>query len=151
MTDNLQKSKWRGRIARYAPLILWIGVIFYLSSSQGAMSNTSRFIRPLLEWFFPLAPEETLQIYHGYIRKFAHFAEYAALAFLAARAFRSSSIELVRKYWFVFALSLVVLIASIDEYNQSFNVLRTSSMYDVLLDVSGGLTIILLLWLFKKK
>ena len=151
MTDNLQKSKWRGRIARYAPLILWIGVIFYLSSSQGAMSNTSRFIRPLLEWLFPLAPEETLQIYHGYIRKFAHFSEYAALAFLASRAFRSSSTELVRKYWSVFALGLVVLIASIDEYNQSFNVLRTSSMYDVLLDVSGGLTIILLLWLFKKK
>ena len=105
--SSFKKSNWRGQIIRYAPLFLWIGVIFYLSSSQGAMSNTSRFIRPLLEWFFPLAPEETLQIYHGYIRKFAHFAEYAALAFLAARAFRSSSIELVRKYWFVFALSLV--------------------------------------------
>ena len=148
-TDS--SNKWRGRINAYAPLFLWIGVIFYLSSSNGAMSNTSRFIRPLLEWLFPLAPEETLQIYHGYIRKFAHFAEYAALAFFASRAFWRSPIELVRKYWFIFAFGLVVLIASIDEYNQSFNALRTSSIYDVLLDVSGGLTIILLLWLFKKK
>ncbi len=151
MNDKLQKSKWRGRLFRYAPLLLWIGVIFYLSSSNGAMSNTSRFIRPLLEWLFPLMPEETLQIYHGYIRKFAHFAEYSALAFFASRAFWSSSIEIFRKYWFIFAFGLVVCIASIDEYNQSFNVLRTSSIYDVLLDASGGLTVVLLIWLFRKR
>ena len=126
-------------------------MIFYLSSSNGAMSNTSRFIRPLLEWLFPLMPEETLQIYHGYIRKFAHFAEYSALAFFASRAFWSSSIEIFRKYWFIFAFGLVVCIASIDEYNQSFNVLRTSSIYDVLLDASGGLTVVLLIWLFRKR
>ena len=151
MNDKLQKSKWRGRLFRYAPLLLWISVIFYLSSSNGAMSNTSRFIRPLLEWLFPLMPEETLQIYHGYIRKFAHFAEYSALAFFASRAFWSSSIEIFRKYWFIFAFGLVVCIASIDEYNQSFNVLRTSSIYDVLLDASGGLTIVILIWLFRTR
>ena len=151
MNDKLQTSKWRGRLFRYAPLLLWISVIFYLSSSNGAMSNTSRFIRPLLEWLFPLTPEETLQIYHGYIRKFAHFAEYSALAFFASRAFWSSSIEIFRKYWFIFAFGLVVCIASIDEYNQSFNVLRTSSIYDVLLDASGGLTIVILIWLFRKR
>ena len=99
-------------------------------------------------------PEETLQIYHGYIRKFAHFAEYSALAFFASRAFWSSSIEIFRRYWFIFAFGLVVCIASIDEYNQSFNSARTGSIYDVLLDCLGGLTAILLLaafHIFRKK
>lgn len=158
---------WRERIIAYAPLFLWIGVIFFLSSSQGAMSNTSRFIRPFLEWLFPLAPEETLQIYHGYIRKFAHFFEYAMLAFFASRAFRHSggnpnagaaaekrassrSCFRLQKYWAVLALVLVVLVASIDEFNQSFNPLRTGTIYDVLLNFSGGLTMIFLLLTGKK-
>ncbi|MDQ3087877.1 MAG: VanZ family protein, partial [Acidobacteriota bacterium] len=146
MSDDLQKSKWRGRIIRYAPLLLWIAVILLASTMQGSMSNTSRFIRPLLIFLFPSAPEETLIIYHGYIRKFAHFAEYATLAFFASRAFRSSSIGIVRKYWFVFALGLVALIALIDEYNQSFNPARTGSIYDFLLDVSGGIFMLIIFY-----
>ncbi len=149
MSDDLQKSKWRGRIIRYAPLLLWIAVILLASTMQGSMSNTSRFIRPLLIFLFPSAPEETLIIYHGYIRKFAHFAEYATLAFFASRAFWSSSIGIVRKYWFVFALGLVALIALIDEYNQSFNPARTGSIYDFLLDVSGGIFMLIIFYTIK--
>lgn len=134
---------------RYAPLILWLGVIFIASSSQGAMSNTSRFIRPLLEWLFPNTPEEILTIYHGYIRKSAHFIEYAILAFLASRAFRGSSKSILRKNWAVWAFGIVVLTASIDEINQSFNVARTGSFYDVLLDAAGGLFAIIALFLLK--
>ena len=151
MNKTDSSNKWRGRLFRYAPLFLWIGVILFASTTQGEMSSTSRFIRPLLVFLFPTTPEEILQMYHGYIRKFAHFAEYATLAFFASRAFWSSSIGIFRKYWFIFAFGLVVCIASIDEYNQSFNVLRTSSMSDVLLDASGGLTVVILIWLFRKR
>jgi hypothetical protein len=48
-----QKTDWRGRFFRYAPLVLWIGLILFLSSGQASMSNTSRFIRPLLVFLFP--------------------------------------------------------------------------------------------------
>ena len=142
---SIQKFNWRESIIAYAPLFLWLGVIFFLSSSNGSMSRTSLFVRPLLEWLFPAATEETLQIYHGYVRKFAHFFEYAMLGFFASRAFWSSSINLFKKYWYVFALLLVCLTASIDEYNQSFNVLRTGSIYDVLIDSAGGLMMIIFL------
>jgi len=147
---TFQKSAWRGRFFRYAPLILWIGVIFIASSNTGSMSNTSRFIRPLLEFLFPGTPEEILVVYHGYIRKFAHFAEYFGLAFFASRAFFGSSKEWLRKFWFIFALVLIVLVATADETNQSFLASRTSSVYDVLLDSSGGLTMILLFAVVKK-
>lgn len=109
------------------------------------MSNTSRFIRPLLEFLFPNSSEEVLVVYHGYIRKLAHLTEYAILAFWASRAFRRSSAELLQKFWFIISLALVFLVASIDEYNQSFNALRTGSIYDVLIDFSGGLMMIIVL------
>ena len=129
----------------YAPLIIWIGVIFYLSSGQGAMTETSRFIRPILVFLFPDAPETTLAIYHGYIRKFAHFAEYAVLAFLASRAFIKASGS-----WYVLAFGLTLAVAVLDEINQSFNPNRTSSEWDVILDVIGGVFAIVCFWLFTK-
>ena len=87
VTMNFQTAKRRGRISRYAPLILWIGIVLFASTGNASMAQTSRFIRPLLEFLFPNTPAETLQIYHAYIRKSAHFIEYAILAFWTARAF----------------------------------------------------------------
>lgn len=147
---DLQKSKWRGRIFRYAPLVFWIGVIMFLSSGQASMSNTSRFIRPLLNFLFPGAPEEILIVYHGYIRKLAHVAEYAILAFWASRAFINSRQNSLHRFWFVFAFVVVLLVASIDETNQSFLNSRTGSVYDVLLDVFGGLAMIAIFYLWTK-
>jgi VanZ family protein len=149
MANHLQESNWRRRAFRYVPLFLWIAVIFLASTTQGSMSKTSYFVRPLLEFIFPDAPEETLIVYHGYIRKLAHLVEYAILAFWASRAFWSSSAKLLHKFWFIVSLFLVFLVASIDEYNQSFNALRTSSIYDILIDVLGGILMIVFLAFYK--
>jgi VanZ family protein len=138
---------WRERLIAYAPLILWIGIILFLSSSQGSMSETSRFIRPILLFLFPNAAEATLLVYHGYVRKFAHFAEYAVLGFLAARAFHNLAPAKVRKYWFAFASGLTVFVASLDEINQSLNPARTGSEGDVLLDVTGGIFALIVFWI----
>lgn len=143
------RSKWRGRLIRYAPLLIWIGVIFYLSSDHASMSETSSFIRPLLHFLFPTAPEETLRIYHGYIRKGAHFAEYAVLAFFGVRAFSRSASVGIRKYRYILSIVLVAAVACSDELNQSFEVSRTGSPYDVLLDISGGAAMILFLSISK--
>lgn len=131
----------------YAPVVVWIGVIFYLSSDQGSMSQTSRFIRPLLEFLFPAAPEETLRIYHGYIRKAAHFTEYAVLAFLAVRAFAASA--RLHKWRYILPLLLVTCVAAIDEFNQSFEFSRTGSILDVMLDISGSVVMIAVLRLLN--
>jgi len=146
----LRKSDWRGRIVRYAPLIFWIGLILFLSTGQASMSNTSRVIRPLLEFLFPNAPEEILIVYHGYIRKLAHVAEYAMLAFWAARAFINSNQNFLRRSWFVGSFILVLAVASIDETNQSFLASRTGSIYDVLFDAAGGTAMILIFYLWTK-
>ncbi len=143
-------SRRRERLTRYAPLFVWIGVIFFLSSGQASMSETSRFVRPILDFFFPSASPETLTVFHGYIRKSAHLAEYAVVGFLAARAFSTSSIVVIRKYWFIFSLALVVSIAGLDEFNQSLGSSRTGSVWDVLLDVIGGFLAISFYYLIER-
>jgi VanZ family protein len=105
----------------------------------------------MLEFLFPSAPEEILIVYHGYIRKLAHVTVYAILAFWASRAFASSSQKILRQFWFACAFVVVLLVASTDETNQSFLDSRTGSIYDVLLDASGGLAMITVFYLVMKR
>lgn len=122
-----------------------------MASSTGAsLSKTSGFIRPILEFLFPSASDDTLYIYQVLIRKFAHFAEYSLLAFFASRAFWDSSIRNLRENWYIFAVAIVLLVASIDEINQSFNPTRTGLFSDVLLDGLGGTIAIGILFMYKK-
>jgi VanZ family protein len=144
------RSNRRGRLIRYAPLLFWIGVIFFLSSPEASFSQTSRIIGPLLSFFFPNMPEATRAIIHGYVRKTAHFTEYAVLAYLAVRAFSGSASYFLQKWRYILALILVVIVASLDEINQSFEASRTSSIWDVALDISGGLAMLIVLWAIKR-
>ncbi len=144
------QPNWRGRLSRYAPVLFWIGVIFYLSGGGGSFSETSRYIRPLLEFLFPTADAETLQLYHGYIRKLAHVAVYAVLGLLAARAFASSDKDTLRLRWPIAVIALVIAIALIDEFQQSFNNARTGALGDIALDTLGGLLAIAAFIILRK-
>lgn len=137
MTTATQNQLWH-RLWRYAPVVIWVSVIFLLGSNQGSMDETSRFIRPILHFLFPNSPEQTIDFIHGYIRKFAHLFEYGVLAVLAARALAASSIDALKKYAYPTALLLVLLVASTDEFRQSYEPARTASPYDVLIDLTGG-------------
>jgi VanZ family protein len=82
------------------------------------------------------------RIYVG-IRKSAHFIEYAVLAGLT---FRASLIAASRRRsstaaWA--ALFIVVSLATADEARQTFSDVRSGSPYDVLIDVTGGLLMVL--------
>src|SRR3954469_2891290 len=93
------RRRW-SRVWRYGPLLLWLGFIFFASTGEFSADNTSRIIRPLMLWLFPGISEERLALAHFLIRKAAHFTEYAILAFLAARAFYSSSKDQLQRRWF---------------------------------------------------
>ncbi len=142
---------WRVWLGAYAPLFLWIGVIIFLSSPEGSFAQTSRIIGPLLNFFFPDMPEATRLLVHSYVRKTAHFTEYAVLAYLAIRAFSGSASYLLRKSRYILALILVTVVASLDEFNQSFESARTGSYMDVLLDLSGGLVMVAVFWVLNRR
>src|SRR5712691_6792525 len=119
------------RLSRYGPLIVWAVLIFIGSSSVLSGSNTSVVLRPVL-WLFPHASE-------------------AILALLAARAFRTSSHQLLRNRWFWISLLFVVAYSLSDEFHQSFVPSRTASIYDSMIDSVGGLTALVLIALRKRR
>ncbi len=125
--------------------------IFFASTNQLSASNTSLILRPLLIWLIPSISEDQLALAHFVVRKLAHFAEYAVLGLLAARAYRDSSRPFLRAHWFLFALLLVILYALSDELHQYFVPSRTGSIYDSLIDMAGGLTAISLLALRRRR
>ena len=135
-----ERRAWRGRLWRYGPLVAWACFVLFASSSNFSASNTSRIIRPLLLWLFPDISEASLAYVHFLVRKAAHFSEYALLALLAARAFRTSHEERLRRLWWLAAFALVACVALTDEYHQSFLPSRTGTIYDSLLDMAGGAT-----------
>jgi len=141
---NNSDKNWR-RVSLYAPLFIWIGVIFFLSGFGGSLDNTSRFIGPLLRFFFPDASPETLAFYHFFIRKAAHFTAYAILALLAYRAF----VSLRRRAWI--SLVVVALVAALDETNQAFNPSRSGALTDVFLDLSGGVAALIGVYVFARR
>jgi hypothetical protein len=84
---------------------------------------------------------------HYIVRKSAHFFEYAVLGGLAFWMFQGFRVT----FWnqIIYSLFMILLVAVMDEYFQSF-VARTSSVGDILIDFSGGMTGILILYLIKK-
>ncbi|MEO6391071.1 MAG: VanZ family protein [Pyrinomonadaceae bacterium] len=144
-------NQWKQRLWRYGPLVIWLVIIFFASTGAMASSNTSRIVRPLVLWLYPSISEEGLATIHLIVRKLAHFTEYATLAILAARAFSTSSIILLQRWWFAFAVGLVVLYSLSDEFHQSFVATRTGSIYDSLIDMAGGLAGALIYWAWRRR
>ncbi|HKE57316.1 MAG TPA: VanZ family protein [Pyrinomonadaceae bacterium] len=134
-----------GRLSRYLPLLLWLVFISLASSDEFSASNTSRFIGPLVLWLFPNTSAETLAAIHFLVRKLAHLSEYALLGVLAARAFSGSTHVTLRQHWFLVSLALIVIYALLDEFHQSFVPSRTASLTDSLIDITGGLTALLVM------
>jgi VanZ family protein len=139
-----KSSTFGNRLWRYGPLILWAAAIFVFSSGLFSGSNTSSVLRPLVLWVYPNASDTGLAIIHGLVRKTSHFVEYAILALLAARAFRTSSRDFLRNHWFAVSLTFVALYALSDEFHQSFVSSRTASIYDCLIDTAGGLVALII-------
>jgi VanZ family protein len=142
---------WRQRVWRYGPLLLWMAFIWFASTGEFSAANTSRIIGPLLHWLFPNMSAAEIAHAHFLVRKAAHFTEYALLAFLAARALAASSRRALQQNWFFISLLLVISYALLDEYHQSFVATRTSSIYDSLIDISGGLSALLLYTLWRAR
>ncbi len=124
--------------------------IFLASTDSLSGTKTAAVIGPLLRWFFPQISDHRVELVHLLVRKAAHFSEYAVLGLLSARAFISSSRGLLSRHWFVAALLLISLYAFSDEFHQSFVATRTSSVCDSLIDISGGLTALIVIALWRR-
>src|SRR5262245_28490574 len=145
------QSATGGLLKYWAPPIIWMSVIFWFSTDIFSGDNTGSLLRKVISFIYPGATQELFDSIHFYVRKSGHFTEYAVLALLLFRAFRSGAGARWRRGWALSSLLVAFLYASLDEYHQTFTPHRTGSIYDSLIDTSGAATSLVLLWRFGSK
>jgi VanZ family protein len=120
----------------WTPLVVWLITIFFFSTDLFSSGQTSRFIVPLLMFFFPGLPPQEIEVWHGVIRKAGHVAEYFILALLAYRTFKHDQPDWVRAK--VDTGLFVLVYALLDEFHQSLTLSRGASIIDVSYDCFGA-------------
>lgn len=140
----------RANFRFWLPVVLWVGVIFFFSSDMGSAEQTSRFIGPVLRWFYPGVTPETIAQVQLLVRKAAHLIEYGILGLLIFRAFVWSG---KRSAWPWAAASWLgaATCAGLDEFRQTFTASRTGSPIDVMIDAVGAALGIALYWLWTRR
>ncbi len=122
------------RVGPFVPPVVWMGVIFWLSTSSFAAEETGEWILPLLKALLPWATLSQLEFIHWLGRKTAHVTEYAILAWLWHRALSRPG----RGPRSLAAFALTVAYAITDELHQGLTGSRGASALDVVLDAAGG-------------
>jgi len=125
---------------RWAPLILWMMLIFSASTAAGAPRVSSFFLRPLLLWLDPSMKPHTFAIIHLCVRKTAHLTEYAILGWLAFRVGHHEP-ALARSTLAAQVSAAVIFCAAYattDEFHQRYAPERQASAGDVLIDTAGA-------------
>ena len=124
-------------------------VIFSASSDRMSFQHSSRIIGPFLHWLLPNLSEESLYKVVVLVRKCAHLTEYAILALLVWRALRKPTRDQPQPWEWQVAwqtIFIVAIYAATDEFHQAFVPSREASIHDVLLDTTGAIFAMLLLW-----
>lgn len=131
------------------PALLWAAVIFAASTDPFSSEHTSRIIVPLIRLLVPGISAANLQFVHHLIRKSAHFTEYFVFFLLLYRGLRG-----LRRGWHQVPAVLAWFIAAaysvLDEIHQSFVASRGASARDSLLDSSGALVALVVVFLFYR-
>jgi VanZ family protein len=130
---------------------LWMTLIAIESTDTFSAERTGRFLYPLLHFLMGLDLAR-FEVVHGYIRKCGHFVGYFALSFFLFRAWRATlRLPWAPRWalrWATIAFFMSVLVASLDEWHQTFIPSRTGAFSDVVLDSFAALTAQLLIFLF---
>ena len=134
----------------WLPVVLGIVVIVVESTAAFGSNHTSGPLRKVFEALFGHVSSASWEVIHHYIRKTGHFIGYGFIGLAWLRA-----------WWMTLphsrflpdaglALLGTALIASCDEWHQSFLPNRTASPWDVLLDCTGAIVLQLIVYIFMR-
>lgn len=138
-------------------VLLWMGVIFYLSHQPATVSNqlSTSITEKIIETVHKIIPatDSKLANLNGIVRKNAHFIIYFVLGLFVTAALKIFGFTGTRLV--LFALLICVVYAISDEFHQYFVDGRGPQVKDVLIDSAGAILGIsvttLIAWLVKKK
>jgi VanZ family protein len=141
-------------IKAWIALILWLIVISIESTAYLSSQNTGRFLFPLLHYLFGI-DYTRFEPWHFLMRKGGHVFGYGLLSILFFRAFRETLPTADGARWSLRWANIAVLgtllVASLDEWHQSYIPTRTGTLHDVILDTSAGIAAQVVLFLFHRK
>jgi VanZ family protein len=142
----------------WLPVVIAITVIAIESTDTFSAQNTSDWLRPVFQHWFGLINDATWDSFHHYLRKSGHFIGYGTVCLTFLRAWLHTldrrrpamgrgAILAWRLEASILAIFSTAIVASADEFHQSFIPSRTGTPIDVLLDTTGATTLCLLVWL----
>jgi len=124
----------------WALVVLWMGVIFYLSHQPGGESSALSsgivgFLVQVLTGIMPFISFD-MEVLHFFVRKFAHFSAYFLLGVLTIYAVHIDRSP--KKRTVLLSFFLTVSYAVSDELHQLFIPGRSGEVRDVLIDSLGS-------------
>jgi VanZ family protein len=137
--------------------ILWLIVIAFESTAWLSAAHTSRILYPIFHFLFGMSPEN-FEPWNFLLRKTGHVVGYGFLSFLLFRAWRET-LPAVTKLgkdlrwtfrWSAIAVLGTAIVASLDEWHQSFIPSRTGRWQDVVLDTCAGIGTQVLIFFWAK-
>ncbi|HZQ22656.1 MAG TPA: VanZ family protein [Terriglobales bacterium] len=128
---------------------LWLLLIAIESSNALSSDNTGRILYAIMTFFYGPIDRAWFVQFHHILRKTGHVVGYAILSILLFRAWRATFFRPARWAWLWTALAFsgTALVASMDEWHQSYIPSRTGTYHDVILDSSAALAAQILIYL----
>ncbi len=137
------------QIIRYwLPALLYTAAVLFASGDYFSSEHTGVWLYWLLSHIFGPISDERFAVIHHLARKTGHVCAYALMSYIWFRAARHRSRRegAWNWRWAVFGLVAAAIVASLDEFRQSFYASRGSSIWDVGLDSSAALFMQLLIY-----
>jgi VanZ family protein len=130
----------RRQISYWLPPIAWTLMILAASSDVFSASHTGGWIEIVISWLGRSLSPPALDLLNQILRNIGHVTAYGILSALSFRALRGARPRWNPR-WAIGAIALTVLVASIDEYHQSFIPSRTGTWHDVVLDTAAAVLV----------
>ncbi len=142
------------RLYVWGPVLVAVAVIAVESTRTFSAENTSGWLRPVFEAVLGRISDPHWAQMHHLMRKSGHFGGFGAVCvtFVRAwllRAMTRAAVSVSRWRWgaSLRAVASTALIASMDEFHQTFLPNRTGKVSDVVLDTCGAVVACGVLWL----
>ena len=138
------KRDTRFRIHAWWPVVVGAALVAFSSSPRFGADHTSGPLRWLWQFIFGPVSNQHWDFVHLCIRKGGHFIAYGILGLAWLRAWRMSLPRMRLHFDAALAVLGTAVIASCDEFHQTFLPNRHGSPWDVLLDCCGATVLCLL-------
>ncbi len=148
-----QRTSGIRQVGVWLPALVAVALVFVESTELFSAKNTSSWLRPLFERFLGPMEDSRWDTVHFLIRKLGHLCGYGFVCLTFLRAWLLTlgrkpalSVSQWRRNACALAVASTVVIASLDEWHQTFLPSRTGRVSDVGIDTLGAVLTCALVW-----